>query len=186
MNVLPLFEALLKNTICFLFQTDQPGVKNTAPRGTAFMSNLINCCFSEVFAHTNDPCLNVLHNSGFAGRYAMFGGQARSQMKQLLSMSGKAGLLNSSQCSDQSCPQCCLLAWCKQEAVALQNTTDKKDLRRPLEEESMEGEIHRTRPRQDWILWTHVPQLTSQSLSALTIHETAHWVTWVPCACMYG
>lgn len=57
MNVLLLFEALLKNIICFLFQTDQPGGKNTAPRGIAFMSNLINCCFSEVFAHTHDPCL---------------------------------------------------------------------------------------------------------------------------------
>lgn len=43
MNVLPLFEALLKNTICFLFQIDQPGVKNTVPRGMAFMSNIINC-----------------------------------------------------------------------------------------------------------------------------------------------
>lgn len=57
-NVLLLFEALLKNIICFLFQTDQPGGKNTAPRGIAFMSNLIHCCFSEVFAHTHDPCLN--------------------------------------------------------------------------------------------------------------------------------
>lgn len=58
MNVLPLSETLLKNTICFLFQIDQPGVKNTAPKGMAFMGNIINCCFSEVFAHTHDPCLN--------------------------------------------------------------------------------------------------------------------------------
>lgn len=82
----------------------------------------------------------------------MPGGQARSQMKQLLSMSGKAGLLNSSRCSDQPCPQCCPLTWCPQEAVALHNTTDNKDLRRLLEEESTGEEIHKTRPRQDQFL----------------------------------
>lgn len=79
----------------------------------------------------------ILHDSGLAGRQAMFGGQSRSQMKQLLSMSGKVWLLNSSQCSDQTRPQCWPLALCKQEAAALQNTTDNEDLRRPLEEESM-------------------------------------------------
>lgn len=65
----------------------------------------------------------------------MFGGQARSQVKQLLSMLGKVWLLNSSQCSDQPRPQCWPLY--KQEAAALQNTTDSQDLRGPLEEESM-------------------------------------------------
>lgn len=79
----------------------------------------------------------ILHDSGLAGRQAMFGGQARSQMKQLLSMSGKVWLLNSSQCSDQTRPQCWPLALCKQEVAALQNTTDNQDFRRPLEEESM-------------------------------------------------
>lgn len=68
----------------------------------------------------------------------MFGGQARSQMKQLLSMLGKVWLLNSSQCSDQPHPQCWPLALSKQEAAALQNTTDNQDLRGPLEEETME------------------------------------------------
>lgn len=71
----------------------------------------------------------------------MSGGQARSQMKQLLSMLGKVWLLNSSQCSDQPRPQCWPLALYKQEAVALQNTTDNQDLRGPLEEESMERDL---------------------------------------------
>lgn len=51
MNVLLLFEALLKNIICFLFQTDQPGVKNTAPRGMAFMSLRIVTFLKSLLIH---------------------------------------------------------------------------------------------------------------------------------------
>ena len=110
----------------------------------------------------------------------MLGGQARSQMKQLLSMSGKVGLLNSSQCSDQPCPQCCPLAWCQQEAVALQNTTDNNDLRRPLEEQSTGGEIHKTRPRQGWFLRTPVGHSSHHRAQAITKNTRKEGVISLP------
>lgn len=106
MNVLLLFEALLKNIICFLFQTDQPGVKNIAPRGMAFMSNLINCRFSEVFSHTHDPCLNGHAYLGTCWETSNVWWSGQLSNEAVTINVGESPAAKQLSCSDQPHPQC--------------------------------------------------------------------------------